>query len=184
MTLLLPNRTSVVSCCLALQLATLALIVSGRAHAAQNDPRDVAEIQKIVERFDAAFREKDVANFTELFFSEKPEEVIWQFVVEDSRLARIQQTMPEARKVRRVPGKNYLTAINAVAASPLSTEEKFSNVKIDTDGEIASVNFDYSYLEGNEEKNWGREMWHLVRTDRGWRIISVIFSARDPMPKP
>lgn len=153
------------------------------SHAAANDPKDLAAIREIVERFGAAFRDKDVAGFTELFYSAKPEEVVWQFVVEDSRLARIQKFKPEARKARRVPDNNYLTAIKAIAADPLPTEEQFFNVKIDTDGEIASVNFDYIVLTGGEEKNWGREMWHLVRTERGWKIISVVFSARDPLPK-
>jgi hypothetical protein len=151
--------------------------------AAQNEPKDVAELQNIVERFGAAFREKDAKSFPDLFFSTKPEEVIWQFVVEDSRLARIQKFKPEARKTRRVPENNFLTAIQAIAADPLPTEERFFNIKIDTDGEVGSVNFDYIVLVGGEEKNWGREMWHVVRTDKGWKIISVIFSARDPVPK-
>jgi hypothetical protein len=149
----------------------------------QNDPKDVAAIQQIVERFGAAFRNKDSESFPDLFYSAKPEEVIWQFVVEDNRLARIQKFKPEARKARRIPENNYLTAIQAIAADPLPSEEKFFNVKIDTDGEVGSVNFDYIVLVGGEEKNWGREMWHLVRTDRGWKIISIIFSARDPLPK-
>lgn len=165
-------------------LVLVAVVVYGPvAYATQNDPKDVAAIQQIVERFGAAFRNKDVKSFPDLFYSAKPEEVIWQFVVEDSRLARIQQFKPEARKARHVPENNYLTAIQAIAADPLPTEEKFFNVKIDTDGEVGSVNFDYIVLVGGEEKNWGREMWHLVRTDRGWKIISVIFSARDPLPK-
>ena len=82
-----------------------------------------------------------------------------------------------------MPENNYLTAIQAIAADPLPTEEKFFNVKIDTDGEVGSANFDYIVLVGGKEKNWGREMWHLVRTDRGWKIISVIYSARDPLPE-
>lgn len=131
------------------------LLYAPYCHAAANDPGDVAAIRQVVERFGAAFSDKDIAAFTELFYSARPEEVIWQFVVEDARLARIQKFKPEARKARRVPDNNYLTAIKAIAADPLPVEEK----------------------------NWGREMWHLVRTDQGWKIISVIFSARDPLPK-
>lgn len=159
------------------------LLYGPYAQAGQNDPKDVAAINQIVERFAAAFQEKDVKSFQNLFYSVEPEEVIWQFVVEDTRLARIQKFKPEARKTRRVPENNYLTAIQAIAANPLPTQEKFFNVKIDTDGEVGSVNFDYVFLVGNEEQNWGREMWHLVRTDQGWKIISVIFSARDAVPK-
>lgn len=164
-------------------LLAAATLCNPAAQAAQNEPKDVADIQNIIDRFAAAFRERDVKGFPDLFYSANPQEVIWQFVVEDARLARVQKFKPEARKARHVPDNNYLSAIQAIAADPLPTEEKFSNVKIDTDGEVASVNFDYVVTVGGKDQNWGREMWHLVRTERGWKIISVIYSARDPVGK-
>ena len=153
------------------------------AQPAQNEPTDIAALPPLLDRFAAAFRERDVKGFPDLFYSANPQEVIWQFVVEDNRLARVQKFKPEARKARHVPDNNYLSAIQAIAADPLPTEEKFSNVRIDTDGEVASVNFDYVVTVGGKDQNWGREMWHLVRTERGWKIISVIYSARDPVAK-
>jgi hypothetical protein len=72
---------------------------------------------------------------------------------------------------------------STVKAQSERIEEVFRDVVIDTDGEIASVNFDYSMLLNGEEQHWGREMWHLVRTDDGWRIISVIWSQKDPLSK-
>lgn len=170
-----------------LQRGCLALFVSltslSYCQAASNDPKDVAAIQKVIDTFNNAFREKDVESFVELFYSKNPDEVVWQFVVEDTRLERVQKFKPEARKTRHVPGNTYLGAIQAIAADPVITEEKFRNVRIDTDGEVGSVNFDYIVLYGGKEQNWGREMWHLVRTDKGWKLISVIYSARDPVPE-
>ena len=64
-----------------------------------------------------------------------------------------------------------------------SIEEVFRDPVIDTDGEIASVNFNYSLLVNGKEEHWGLEMWHLVRSDNGWKIISVIWSQRDPVPQ-
>lgn len=152
--------------------------------AKNNDSRDVAEVQEIVEKFRASIISKDKATFTSIFYSDKPENVIWQFVTDDARVARIQKTNPEERKAYRIPEKNYLSFIDGITklgAKP--REEIFRNVVIDTDGEIASVNFDYSYLADRKETNWGREMWHLVRTESGWKIISVIYSVRDPVSK-
>ncbi|WKE65383.1 nuclear transport factor 2 family protein [Gallaecimonas kandeliae] len=128
---------SILRCSLAALIA--ASLYSPIALAEQNNAKDVAAIQQVVDRFGAAIKEKDVDAFKRLFYSAKPEQVVWQFAVEDSRLARIQKFKPEARKARHVPTNNYLTAIQGIAAEPLPTEEKFINVKIDTDGEVGSV---------------------------------------------
>ena len=32
-----------------------------------------------------------------------------------------------------------------------------------------------------KQTNWGREKWHLLRTEAGWKIISVIWSVHDPV---
>jgi len=55
-----------------------------------------------------------------------------------------------------------------------------SNLSIDTDGEIASVSFDYSYLTNTKMINWGKEQWQLVRTESGWKIFSVVYTIRNP----
>lgn len=152
------------------------------AIAKNNDSSDVAAIQDVVEKFRTSIINKDKATFVSLFSSENPEHVTWQSVTDDARLARIQKTKPEERKTYREPKSSYLTFIDAISRPDSKPrEEIFRNVVVDTDGEIASVNFDYSYLADGEETNWGREMWHLVRTEAGWKIISVIYSLRDPV---
>lgn len=152
------------------------------AMAANNDSRDVAAIQEVVEKFRISIISKDKETFASLFYSENPKDLIWQFVTDDARVARIQETEPEVRKTYRVPESNYLTFIDGITKPDARPrEEIFRNLVVDTDGEIASVNFDYSYLADSKETNWGREMWHLVRTEDGWKIISVIYSVRDPI---
>jgi hypothetical protein len=165
-------------------VACISLAYLQPAIAAKNDSRDVAAIQKIVEKFRTSIIRKDKETFVSLFYSENPKHVIWQPVTDDARVARIQETEPEVRKTYRVPKSNYLTFIDGITkpgARP--REEIFRGVVVDTDGEIASVNIDYSYLADSKERNWGREMWHLVRTEGGWKIISVIYSVRDPVSR-
>jgi hypothetical protein len=152
------------------------------AMAVHNDPGDVAAIREIVEAFRTSIINKDKATFVELFFSDKPEHVTWQMVDDDTRVARFKEFAPEASRVVRWPGNTYLGMIDAaIAADSGSIEEVFRDVTIDTDGLVASVNFDYSILRDGEEAHWGREMWHLVNTEGGWKIISVIWSQRDPV---
>ena len=56
---------------------------------------------------------------------------------------------------------------------------------IETDGEVAQVWFDYSFMVGSYRANWGKEAWHLVRTDAGWKIASVVWSMEtNPEPPP
>jgi hypothetical protein len=64
------------------------------------------------------------------------------------------------------------------AADSGSIEEVFRDVTIDTDGLVASVNFDYSILRNGEEAHWGREMWHLVHTEDGSAVQSVMVGGR------
>lgn len=154
------------------------------ALAANNDPQDVAAIREVVETFRTSIINKDKATFVGLFYSDKPEHMTWQFVDDDIRVARFEKFAPEARKALRVPDSHYLTFIDGITKSDAKpSEETFRDIIIDTDGEIASVNFDYSFLLDGKETNWGREMWHMVRTEEGWKIISVIFSQRDPVSK-
>ena len=149
---------------------------------AHNDPEDVAAVREVVEAFRLSIINKDKATFIGLFYSDNPEHVTWQMVDDDARVARLKEFVPEARRVVWWPENNYLTMIDrTVEAGSEPIEVVFRDVIIDTDGEIASVNFDYSMLLDEKEQHWGREMWHLVRTDDGWRIISVIWSQRDPV---
>lgn len=160
------------------------LAIAQPAIATDGYSRDVAAIQDVVEKFRTSIINRDKATFVSLFHSDNPEHVVWQSVTDDQRVTRIQKTNPEERKASREPEKSYLTFIDGITGpGSRAREEVFRNVVIDTDGEIASVNFEYSFLVDSKETNWGREMWHLVRTEAGWKIISVIYSVRDPVWK-
>ena len=145
----------------------------------QGPATDVAAIQQVVESFRTSIIRKDKPTYMGLFFSDRPEAIGWQFVSEDTRLAHIRKTKPDAIKARSIPGNNFISLIDAAVATPEPREETFDDVRIDTDGEIASVSFDYTFLANGKPTNWGREMWQLVRTEQGWKIFSVVYTIRD-----
>jgi len=150
------------------------LIAGQPAHASQQpSAADVKAIEQVVE----AFRTKPT--YMGLFFSDKPEDIGWQFVSEDVRLQDIRKAKPDAIKARQIPANNFIALIDGVVASPKPKEETFSNTKIETDGDVASVSFDYSFHDDGVKTNWGKEMWQLIRTEQGWKIFSVIYSVRD-----
>ena len=144
--------------------------------------RVVVAVQQVVESFRTAIINKDKVAFMALFFSTKPEEVTWQAVVDDASLASIQLTRPQAIKARHRPDNNFVAFIDGVVASQHREEETFSDVHIDTDGEVASVSFDYVYLSNGVASNSGREKWLLVRTEPGWKIVSVVYTIRLAKP--
>ncbi|MBP7081625.1 MAG: hypothetical protein KBA96_10970 [Rhodocyclaceae bacterium] len=117
-----------------------------------------------------------------LFFSDKPEAITWQAVVDDQSLEAIKLTRPQAIKARHRPDNNFVAFIDGIVTSPDKERETFSGVQIDTDGEVASVSFDYVYLSNDTISNSGREKWLLVRTEQGWKIISVVYTIRLPKP--
>ena len=139
----------------------------------------MAAIRQVVELFRTSLVNKDKATYMSLFFSGEPEDIGWQFVSEDTRLEYIKKTKPDAIKARKIPGNNFIGLIDAAVATKEPREETFSNVRVETDGEIASVSFDYTFLANGKKINWGKEMWQLVRTEKGWKIFSVVYTIRD-----
>jgi len=132
-----------------------------------------AQIRAVVETFRTAIIKRDQAAFERLFLHEH---ITWQSVKGDEALQRIRQKVPTANKLTVDTTKTPYSFIAGILADKNSSEETFDNVKIDTDGDIASVLFDYAFLSDGRETNHGKEAWHLLRTADGWKIASVIWS--------
>ena len=146
----------------------------------ENRNPDIQRIEAVIEAFRTAIIEKDKARFVGLFV---PGRVTWQSVRGDDTLRLARQKDPLAAKVRFAPEKTHLSFIDGIVGGTLPEEEKFSNIRIETDGDIASVFADYSFHQGERETNNGKEAWHLVRTEDGWKIASVVWSVnRKPAP--
>jgi len=163
-------------------LATSALLGCASAPRGPGDALAMKALHQVVESFRTAILRKDKAAFMDLFFSDKPEVITWQAVVDDPSLERIRATRPQAIKARHRPDNNFVAFIDGIVASQDLEEETFHDIRIDTDGEIASVAFDYVFLSNRKPSNSGREMWLLVRTEQGWKITSVVYTIRLPQP--
>jgi hypothetical protein len=133
-----------------------------------------ADIQRIVDRFQEALVAKDGATLRGLFL---PHNASWLGVATD---AQVQRWRSRGLDDPRVEPGSYTRFIDRVVAQPERIEEKFSDVKIHTDGAIASVHFAFVFLKNGRAVNRGEEAWHLVNTDAGWKISSVIFTVERP----
>lgn len=137
------------------------------------------DIGKVIEAFRTAILEKDKPKFLALFPASGP--VAWQSVIGDDNLRQMRLKKPETNKANLNPKRSHLSFIDGIVSEPERSEETFDNIRIDTDGEIASVAFDYRFLSDGRETNRGLESWNLVRTDDGWKIVSVVWSMRWPI---
>jgi len=152
--------------------ATIARAEAPRSHDAASAP-----IRRVVETFRTSILRKDKASFVDLFLDKT---VPWIAVVGDETLARQRAEVPDSSKIDT--SDNYMAFIDWVCSTNDTIEEKLSGLAIETDGDVASVIFDYSFHKGAQLSNWGKESWQLVRTDRGWKIASVVYSRTKSLP--
>ncbi|MDI9240383.1 nuclear transport factor 2 family protein [Lysobacter sp. LF1] len=155
-----------------LNATVLAFALAFAAPAAHAAP-DEAGIRAVIESFRTAIIQKDRTRFLDLFVQN---DVPWQSVLEDRSLAQVQAKRPEAIKARFKSGNNPVAFIDGIVASSNTSEETFSNVRIDSDGDVATVTFDYRFLSNGRATNWGKECWLMVRTESGWKITSLAYS--------
>lgn len=163
----------------------LALVVTSVFPAHAETPAQSRQaIEGVVEQFRAAIANKDKEGFMRLFLRE---DITWSAAFDDASLERIKarrkdKSQPGPKKIFSASPREF---IEDIASAPVPLSETFDNVRIDTDGDVAQVWFDYSFMAGNYRENWGKEAWHLVRTEEGWKIASVIWSmSLNPEPPP
>ncbi len=158
-----------------LRLAFVALAATiGPAHAGTHaEPNSAAaraQIQQVADTFRTAIIAKDKATLGSLFM---PTGNSWIMVIGDDMYRRMKAKRPGVTKIK--PG-SYQEFVDFVGASHQRLEEKFSNLRIDTDSAVASVYFDYVVLSDDKETNRGSETWQLVNTDDGWKISALSYS--------
>lgn len=142
------------------------------------------QIREVIETFRSAIINKDRDAFLKLFLRE---DITWSGVTSDASIERMyaSRPKPEMKRPPKIFSSNPRKFIDAIVADKERSEETFSNVRIDSDGEVAQVWFDYSFMSGAYKENWGKESWQMVRTESGWRIAAVVWSQElNPVPPP
>lgn len=141
------------------------------AHAADSGPAlEVAGIRQVVQQFQAAIVAHDGKTLGSLFLQDHDS---WLSVLDDAAWADVRKRHPDARKIMRSSWKGFARAIQD-ERKPV--EERFYNVRIDTNGAVGSVYFDFDFLEDGKVTNRGSETWQMVRAEDGWKIVSMLYS--------
>jgi hypothetical protein len=145
----------------------LLLLVLALPHAPAHATGDESGIRAVIESFRTSIIQRDRERFLALFVQQ---DTPWQSVVDDKSLAQIKVQRPEAIKARFKQENNPVAFIDGIVKSGNTSEETFSNIRIDSDGEVAAVSFDYAFLSNGQPTNWGKECWLMVRTEAGGKI--------------
>ncbi len=139
------------------------------------DSKDKAQIEGIIETFRAAIVNKDEEAFLRLFLRE---DITWTGVTTDASIERMyaSRPKPEMKRPFKFVNSSPRKFINSIAKDKARIDETVSNLRIDSDGDVGQVWFDYSFVNGSHKENWGKESWQMVRTTDGWKIAGVVWS--------
>lgn len=149
----------------------LAACCLGPAHAADDrHAADRAAIEQVVKQFKAAIIAHDGKKLGSLFLQDHDS---WLSVLDENTWAEARTRKPDAKKVHKSSWREFADMIQN---DKEAVEERFYNVRIDTNGAVASVYFDFDFLADGKVVNRGAESWQMVRAQDGWKISSMLFS--------
>jgi hypothetical protein len=156
---------SFIAVALCLAGSAQAMEPSAAVHAA-----DVKAIQVVVDQFKAAIISHNGQSLASLFLQDHDS---WLSVADEAAWARVKARSPQARKVTPSSWKKFSEFIQNTSKP---VEERFYNVRIDTNGAVASVWFDFDFLLDGKVTNRGSESWQMVRAEDGWKISAMLYS--------
>jgi hypothetical protein len=156
-------------------LACLILSISSSAFAELSSlEKSEAQIRDVVESFRVSILNKDKEIFSSLFYSE---DIPFVAVFSDEMLKQVRMEKPNYPAT--VNFGKFGSPVDRMISNEQNLEEKISNVKVQTDGYLGSVHFDYTdHVDGNR-RAWGTESWSMVKVDKSWKITSVTFTVTE-----
>ena len=135
---------------------------------------DTIDVDHLIAAYHQAVVSHDAGRLAALFV---PAGTSWFSVLSDDGLARAQA---KSRNTAKLKSGSVASFIKLVATSKPHLDPRHTNLQVRSDGAIATVTFDFSFLIDGKEQNRGSESWQLVKDTDGWRIVSIIYSSNPP----
>jgi hypothetical protein len=155
----------------ALMVLPLGAIAQSSTPPSDQLSQDTVDVQHVMAAYHEAVLTHDGARLASLFI---PQGSTWLNVLSDQAFAHLRTSKPGITKVKV---GNYQDFAKAVSQSTKHMDPEHQHVRIQSDGTIASVYFDYVFLLDGKPENKGSETWQLVKGDNGWRIATIIYSS-------
>ena len=129
-----------------------------------------ADIQKVVEQFQGALKAHDAKTLGSLFTPE----CSWVEALGADSLVKVRAKKPDIGPYHTSTPAKF---VGFVGSSKDPLEERFHDVRIETDGTVGIVYFDFEFLLAGKVQNRGAETWQMVRTEDGWKIAAMLYSS-------
>lgn len=148
----------------------------------QSTTADLQAIKEVIESFRTSIVDKDTKRLSSLMLDSY---ILWNSPPNSSNIKDMQNNLDVT--FNGVMGSGLRDFIIFLHNEKQPVEEKFYNIKITQDDNVAWVAFDYEFQMDHKTENYGIETWQLIRdADSHWKIISVVWSAhltKDPSNK-
>jgi ketosteroid isomerase-like protein len=138
---------------------------------AVSTPEDVAAITAVTEQFQAALKAKNVKALSSLLLNSN---IMWTSPLTDKRVQQVRAEIDPNSDGVNAGGYNGFAQFVKTAKFPI--EERFYNIRITQDADLAWVMFDYEFLGDGKVENYGVETWQMVKRGGQWKIFSVVWS--------
>ena len=143
------------------------LLFSG-FYLAQNTSNKI-QIKQLIKDYYKIINGKVSVNITSFLYHE---EVNWVGTYKSKTLEKLSHQNHKLKPVFSGDFKDFKSDVS----EGKNTEVKYDNIKIIEDGNVASVNLDYSFWLNNKMKHWGKEIWTLVKVFNQWKITNIVYS--------
>jgi ketosteroid isomerase-like protein len=153
-----------------------AAIQPAAARTAGRSARATVEIKQLMAAYHQAVVSHDGARLSSMFIDNGS---TWFNVLSDAAYASARAKNPAASRVRH---QSFQWFANIVSTSHAALDPEHSDVRILTDGTIASVYFNFVFLIDGKPENQGSETWQLLKTRNGWKIAAITYSSNPPPP--
>lgn len=135
---------------------------------------EVRGIERVVRDFQVAIRTKNTKLLSSLLLDSN---IVFASPVPPDRAQKARETVDV--NFTGLPSGGFGQFASFIQQSK-AVEEKFYNVKITQDANLAVVVFDFEFVEDGAIKNRGMEVWQLMKTTAGWKIFSVVWTSKGP----
>jgi hypothetical protein len=139
-------------------------------------PQDTQAINKVIDDFQVAIKTKDTRLLSSLLLNSN---ILFDSPGGPKDIAFAREKYDTTYDGLRAGG--YGNFARFIGSSKEAVEEKFYNVKITQDMNVAWVMFDYEFLVDGKAQNYGLETWQMMKVaDDKWKIASVMWTMNRP----
>lgn len=134
-------------------------------------PHDAADIQRVMDVFHHAVATHDGTTVSTLFLDPGS---TWVTVLSDKAFAAARVGNPSMQKIHV---SSYRDFASFISKTPSNLDPRHADVRIMSDGAVATVYFHFDFVIDGKVENRGDETWQLVKTVNGWRIVAITYSS-------